>query len=673
MTLWRRPAQGFNSHRPVFRHSGQLDGAVRRQHYAGVEADFNKLPTRLTQWCQVTILSRDAQSIYEFLVQKRWSIAILADDKKFRKLLQSISLQDLLLLVDFVKENGRHAVVVPLYSQWIDANTGRSPLVFAAWFNLGVELSGAEETDNAITAYKNALALKPDFHLAAVNLGLRYEAAGQAEAALEIWQKALQPNDARVALLNHRGRLLETLKRYDEAAATLYESLLACPKQPDALQHWVYSRQRMCDWPIYQDRRVPGLSAQDVIDATGPFSILAAVDDIEVQNRQVERWIAKKAPPAQPRLSPACGYGHDRIRVGYMSSDYCAHPISYLVGELFERHDRSRFEVYGYCSTTEDGSAIRKRIVAAFDRFVPVAPLSDEQLAQRVRQDEIDILVDLNGLTLGTRLFAMRARPAPVQLSYLGYIGSLPLPELDYILCDEFVIPRDRAHHYQPSPLYLPGNYQVNDTKLPVGPTPERASVGLPEGRFVYCCFSNNYKITEEIFDAWMVILGRVPNSVLWLLADNPWARANMIGRAAARGIDSGRLIFAGRVGAAEYLGRLPLADLFLDTFPYNAGTTASDALRMGLPLVTVAGSSFVARMAGSLLHSVGLEWGIAGEIPAYIEKAVEVGLDPARYRAVRQAVSGDAWRRSIGNIEAFVPRLEAVYQAIVKRPPARV
>ena len=616
----------------------------------------------------MTTLSSDAQAIYEFLEQRRWSLAPLGEDKKYRKLLQSSSLQDLLQLVEYAKDNDKQKIVIPLYTQWIDANSSRSPLLFAAWFNLGVELSNVGQHDNAVTSYKNALALKPDFYQAAMNLGLRYEAIGQTSAALDIWDKSLQPNEARTGLLNHRGRVLENLKRYDEAANTLYSSLLTDPKQPDVIHHWVYLRQRMCDWPIY-DGRVPGLQAKDVIDSTGPLSILAAFDSIRLQNKHVEDWLEKKGPPPSPRLSPERGYAHDRIRVGYMSSDYCAHPISYLVGELFERHDRSRFEVYGYCSTKDDGSAIRKRIIAAFDHFVPVAHLTDDQLADKIREDEIDILIDLNGLTLGTRIHALRARPAPVQITYLGYIGSLPLPELDYMLCDDFVIPKDRADQYRPTPLYLPENYQVNDTKLPVGPTPSRAEVGLPEDRFVYCCFSNNYKITEEVFEAWMAILGRVEKSVLWLLADNEWARRSMIARAEARGINPNRLIFAGRVSPEDYLGRMPLADLFLDTFPYNAGTTASDALRMGLPLVTYAGESFVARMAGSLLRSVGLEWGIAGSLAEYVEKAVEVGLDRAKYKTVRETVSGDVWRRTIGNIKAFVPRLEAAYQSVVKRP----
>ena len=500
------------------------------------------------------------------------------------------------------------------------------------------------------------------------HLGLQLEAQGQIDPALDTWAQYLQPDEARTLLLNHRGRVLENLKRFKEAEALLYTSLLTNPDQSDVIHHWLYLRQKMCAWPVYGDP-IPGMPREELANRMGPLSLLALVDDLAFQDRFVDKWLTRKAPPAPPRLSPESGYAHDRLRIAYLSSDYCNHPISFLMAELFERHDRSRFEVHGYCCSPEDGSDTRRRIIAAFDRFTRVDAMSDEQLAHAIRQDEIDILIDLNGLTANTRIFALRWRPAPVQLTYLGYIGPIPLPELDYILCDEFAIPPEQAQHYRPTPLYIPGLYQVNDTKLPVNTIPSRAAARLPEDRFVFCCFSNNYKITEEIFEAWMSILMRVDNAVLWLLADNTWAHDNMVNRAKSHGIDPARLIFTDRVPPPEYLARLALADLFLDTFPYNAGTTASDALRMGLPVVTLMGKTFAARMAGDLLRTIGLEWGITTTLADYVERAVEAATNPAKYREIRQAVSGDAWRRTIGNIEAFVPRLEGVYQQVAKRP----
>jgi predicted O-linked N-acetylglucosamine transferase (SPINDLY family) len=292
--------------------------------------------------------------------------------------------------------------------------------------------------------------------------------------------------------------------------------------------------------------------------------------------------------------------------------------------------------------------------------------MSDEQLAHTIRQDEIDILIDLNGITQGTRLAALRWRPAPVQVTYLGYIGAIPLPDLDYMVADEFVIPKDRAHLYHPAPLYLPGSYQVNDSKLPIGAPMSRAELGLPDDKFVFCCFSNNYKITEEIFGAWVEILKRTDNSVLWVMADNEWSRGNMAARMAAAGIDLQRLIFAGRVDPAQYLSQLRCANLFLDTFPYNAGTTASDALRMGLPIVTYSGQSFVGRMAGSLLHALGMDRGITHTIPDYINRAVELASDADLYKDYRSALDQGAWTEILGNTEKVTANMEDLYRSIV-------
>ena len=614
------------------------------------------------------MLPANFQQMRELIEQKNWVVAFAAEDPMYRPLMQTLSFMDIQELVIAAKSIGRTDAVVPLYSSWIDVNGQTSPQVYAVWFNLGVELSTAGDVDNAITAYRNALVLKPDCYQASINLGLQLETKGLTDAAIDIWSQALQPDDARTMLLNHRGRVLENLKRLKEAEDLLFTSLLTKPDQSDVIHHWLYLRQKMCAWPVFGDP-IPGMPKEELANRMGPLSLLALVDDLAFQDRFVVEWLDRKAPPAQPRLSPEDGYAHQRLRIGYMSSDYCNHPISFLMAELFERHDRSKFDVYGYCCSPEDGSDTRRRVIAGFDHFTRIGGLDDRHLAHKIREDEIDILVDLNGLTANTRMFALRWRPAPVQVTYLGYIGPIPLPELDYILCDDFAIPPDQAKSYRPTPLYIPGLYQVNDTKLPVNPIPPRAAARLPEDRFVFCCFSNNYKITEEIFEAWMTILERVDNAVMWLLADNVWAHDNMVSRAKAHGIDPARLIFTDRVPPPEYLARLALADLFLDTFPYNAGTTASDALRMGLPVVTLMGKTFAARMAGDLLHSIGLEWGITTSLDDYVEKAVEAATNPVKYREIRQAVGGDAWRRTVGNIEVFMPRLEEVYQRIAKRP----
>ncbi len=304
-------------------------------------------------------------------------------------------------------------------------------------------------------------------------------------------------------------------------------------------------------------------------------------------------------------------------------------------------------------------------VLASFDKAVSIYDASEEDAARTIRADEIDILIDLNGLTLGSRLPVLRFRPAPVQITYLGYNGVMPIPELDYILADRYVIPPELAAQHRPKPLYMPTCFQPNDRKVPLATGLTRGLVGLPDNRFVFCCFSNNFKITEEIFAAWTEILARVQHGVLWLYGDNDHSCRNMAAHFAARGLDPQRLLFAARTSPEVYRARMGLADLFLDTFPYNAGTTASDALRVGLPIVTRSGRSFVSRMAGSLLRTIGATEGTVETTRDYIELAVALAQDPERYAALKLSVGGDRWLRTLGDTPRFTRELEDVLTSV--------
>ena len=457
---------------------------------------------------------------------------------------------------------------IAAYRAWLAANPA-SPQRFAAWFNLGALLSGAGDRATALVAYRQALALKPDLHQATVNLGLTLEAEGRAEEALALWRDAVQPDAARTALLNHRGRLLESRKEYAAAEQVLHASLLTDPRQPDVIQHWAHLRQKACLWPL-QGNGIPGLSAEALALQGGPLGALALTDDPALQRRIGEGWIARKVASAPERLAPARGYAHDRIRLGYLSSDFCRHAMGFLIVELLERHDRSRFDVFGYCSTPEDGSDLRRRIITALDHHVPIGHLSEEDAARRIRADEIDILIDLNGLTAGARLGALRWKPAPVQVTYLGYVGPVPLPELDWMICDDVTVPADQAAHYAPRPLPLEGCYQANDGRIQALPVVTRATEGLPDDAFLLCCFNNFYKITPDVFAAWMAILHAVPRAVLWLTEDNATGIVNLRQQAMAAGVAAERLeggrcrkgIERGRAsalsGAAWHRGSVP-------------------------------------------------------------------------------------------------------------------
>jgi predicted O-linked N-acetylglucosamine transferase (SPINDLY family) len=599
-----------------------------------------------------------------------WTGLAPLDAARFRRVLAGLPLERLMPLLEGTPPSAGAAPAVEAYRVWIGANP-HAPQLFAAWFNLGVLLASAGDRAGAAIAYRQALALKPDLYQASVNLGLALEAQGQEEAALAAWEGALQPDAARTALLNHRGRLLENRKRYAEAERVLHASLLTDPHQPDVIQHWSHIRQKACLWPPH-GAGVPGLDAEALALHGGPLGALAFTDDVALQCSIAEAWIARKIPAAPERLAPPAGYaGHGRIRIGYLSSDFCRHAMGFLIVDLLERHDRSRFEVFGYCSTIEDRSDIRRRILGALDHHVPIGALSEKEAARRIRADEIDILVDLNGLTKGARLGALRWKPAPVQATYLGYVGPVPLPELDWMICDGFVVPPDQAPLYAPRPLPLGGLYQANDSRgEAILPNVSRAEEGLPEQAFVLGCFNNFYKIAEPVFDSWMAILRRLPEAVLWLIEDNEAGCANLRRAAEARGVAAERIVFAPRADPARYLARMGLADLFLDTFPYNAGTVASDALRMGLPIVTLAGRAFASRMAGSLLSAVGLTEGIATTLDAYVETAVAYGRDPARLAAARAVLAGgEAWRRGPGDGAAFAARIEAVFERIRLTP----
>ncbi|TWB37190.1 O-linked N-acetylglucosamine transferase, SPINDLY family protein [Nitrospirillum pindoramense] len=604
--------------------------------------------------------------IVKYLSARDWKIPPGVEERAFRFLLGRLDFNNLLGLIDVARGSAPWMRSASLYQLWLDETPADVPLRHAAYFNLGVELANIGDVVEAGAAYNAALALKSDFLVAAINLGLMSESQGKTDEALEIWRRAVQPDDMRTILLNQRGRLLERMGRFEEAERELHRSLLTVPNQSDAISHWVHLRLKMCAWPVYE--HIPGLTKDDLVASSGGLTLMSLFDENAVVNRWVERWISRFGD--LQRRAPADGYDHEKVRIGYLSSDYNLHPVSMLMVELIEKHDRSRFQVYGYDMGLDDSSYLRHRILGAFDQWFRVAEMSDDQVADLMRQHELDILVDLNGLTDGSRPGIIRRKPAPVQISYLGFVGSQPIPELDYAIVDDFVVPQDLAADFHPKPLYMPICYQVNDSKAPVDPSPTRESVGLPTDKFVYTCFSNTYKITDDIFDAWMRILGGVENSVLWLLARTPWARQNMLNRAQAHGIAPERLIFAGPASPAQYLARLPLADVFLDTYPYNSGTTASDALRMGLPMVTLSGKTFSSRMAGSLLRTVGLSAGITTSVDDYVALAVKLGTQPEAYKEFRDALGGgDAWRRTLGDTDRFVQDLEERLLAIRVKP----
>ena len=549
---------------------------------------------------------------------------------------------------------------------------GESPFRNVALFNLGTVLGALNRHADACAVYREAIAAKPEFIHAHLNLGHQLERLGEREPALAEWRAVLgllddQPEldadtELRLHALNNLARALEEMKRYDESEAYMEASLALRPDQPKVLQHYVHIRQKQCRWPAANE--LPEVTPNRLLLATSPLATLAATDDPALQLLAATRFVHDRVRAVTPL--PAHPHGrHGKLRVGYLSGDFCMHAVGLLTPELFELHDRERFEVYGFCWSREDGSALRKRLVAGFDHHVPIGHLDDDTAARVIHANEIDVLVDLQGLTSGARPDILALRPAPVQISYLGLPGTSALPGVDHVIADRYVMPDALLPFMTEQPIYLPQCYQVSDRKREVGITPTRAACNLPDDAFVFCSFNNNYKFTAEMVGGWMRVLAAVPNSVLWLLADNRWAEDNLRDAARAAGVDPARIVFAGRTGPADYLARLPLADLFLDSFPYNAGTTANDALFMGLPLITRSGRSYISRMAGSLLTAVGLPDLITESLAEYEKLAITLGTTPARVRSYRRYLAEQRMQSPLFDIPAIVRELEAAYERL--------
>jgi predicted O-linked N-acetylglucosamine transferase (SPINDLY family) len=558
---------------------------------------------------------------------------------------------------------GRHNEAIKLYQLWLQHSN--SPLAYIACFNLGVALASERDYAQAESMYRKALEQNPDLFQARLNLANTLEQRNCDQEALDQWQQVLnsgtilQPANQsfRLHALNNMGRLLEIKKRYQEALARLKESFSLDPTQRDVLLHLIHLTQKICQWPVYDPPE--GISKEEMIQWTSPLSMLATSDDPKLQYESAENFLKYKYPPVQPLLLPTTGYSHDKIRVGYLSSDFCLHAVSILTVELIELHDRQRFEIYGFCWSREDGSAIRNRVMNAMDHFVRINELNDKEAAECIRTHEIDILIDLHGLTSGARPMILAHRPAPVQMTYLGFPGTTGMPWIDYVIADRYLIPEETAQYFAEKPLYLPDCFQSSDSKREVGPRPMRVDNCLPEGAFVYCSFNNNYKFTPEMFAVWMRILKRVPGSVLWLLADNEWARENLQKTAKKLGVKKDRLIFASRVAPPDYLARYQLADLFLDTFPFNGGTTANDALWMGLPLLTLSGRSFASRMAGSLLTNLQLPELISKNFEEYENKAVQLAKERKTLNKIQHRLKENVSAGLVFNTSKLVRSLE--------------
>jgi len=567
-----------------------------------------------------------------------------------------------------------------------------------AHYNFGKVQQAQCQLDEAVKSYRHALALKPDFVEAQIHLGNVLLSQNLADEAIDHFQRMLATTPDQALVHLHLGDAMTSLGRLDEAAASYRRVLalepdhaaahcclgnvlkhigelsdaIACfekavaldPDNAPILGTWFRERQNVCDWSGY------GANMAKVRDAilgqpslVTPF-VLLALPSTPKEQLDCARRVSDLLPVPetillpQPRLRPG-----NRIRLGYLSADFRQHPVAALISEFIERHNRRRFEVIGYSYGPDDpGGAMRNRLVGTFDLFRDIGKMPHRQAAELIRSDGIDILMDLTGYTSLCRPAILILRPAPIQVSYLGYPGTMGADFIDYIIVDRFLVPADQQPFYSEKLVHLPNCYQPGDTRRQIAePAPTRGECGLPEQGFVFCCFNNSYKFTPDFFDIWMRLLKAVPESVLWLLEANPLVRDNLRMEAERRGLAVERLVFMPRLSMPEYLARLGLADLFLDTLPYNAGATANDALWVGLPVLTCAGQTYVGRMAGALLTAAGLPELITTSPEAYEALALQLTREPNRLAGLRRLLR-DRSALPLFDIARYTSDLEAAY-----------
>jgi protein O-GlcNAc transferase len=536
------------------------------------------------------------------------------------------------------------------------------------YFYLGNILRELCRPNDAIVAYRHALALRPNFADVYCNLGNVYLQQTKLEEATAAYREAIALKPQMVEAHCNLGAVLETQGKIAEAISAYRKALDLDPNLLGARIELHHQRRYACDWNETETEEAELLALLATYDKpTPPFGLLSMHARPDQQLHVARLWAQCFTKYATKRFD----HSHRRrpkdasqpIRIGYLSGDFHLHATAHLMAELFERHDRRHFELVAYSHGIDEQSEMRWRLREAFDRFTDIKDMSFAEAAQRIFDDEIDILVELKGYTQHARNEIAAMRPAPVQVSYIGFPGTMGADFIDYIIADPFVLPFDQQPFYSEKIVHLPHCYQPNDTRRRIAEqTPTRAACGLPENGFVFCCFNNAYKITPKIFDIWMRLLNALPDAVLWLFDANPLVKDNLRHEAAKRGVDPDRLVFAPRMASAEHLARQRLADLFLDTLPYNAHTTASDALWAGLPVLTCAGETFAGRVAGSLLHAVGLPELVTTSLQDYETLALRLASEPMLLFALRQKLLVQRLTAPLFDITRTTRDLETAY-----------
>ena len=533
----------------------------------------------------------------------------------------------------------------------------------------GAVLYELRRTEDALTSLNRALMLDPNLAAAYCNRGSALRDLTRHKEAFADFEKALALKPDFAGAWCGLGSLFNTHRRYDAAYEAYSKALALDPNQERAAAPRIHAKMQLCDWSNLEVDFATTLSSLRNGKCVGdPFSLLgipaSAGDHFECARLFTKSSVDRNA------IRTAARYDHERIRIAYISSDFRSHAVGYLIAGAIEAHDRSRFEINAVSLVSAPNDTMQTRLRAAFERFIDAQELTDRQIVETIRNLEIDILVDLNGFTQNSRALVIAQRPSPIQVSYLGYAGTMGFDYADYIVADRIVLPPEHAQFYSEKVAWLPDSYMASDNKrfLPSS-TPTRLDCGLPEDAFVFCCFNQAFKITPEVFSVWMHLLKATNGSVLWLSAVSPAAEANLRREAQQRDVEPERLIFAKQIAQADaHLARQKQADLFLDTLPYNAHTTANEALWVGVPVLTRMGDAFQGRVAASLLKAAGLPEMVTTSIEAYQALALEVANNPERLFLLKQKLEDNRFRTALFDTKPFTRHLEQAYLAMYER-----
>jgi predicted O-linked N-acetylglucosamine transferase (SPINDLY family) len=542
----------------------------------------------------------------------------------------------------------------------------------------GTVLDEQGRPEEALACFERAVLQHPGAADAWAALGMVQNTLKGPEAAEASFQQALQIDPTRCDVIEKFGMVLQDQRRYEDAALVFERLLQLKPGQPLAAGRLMHCKMLTADWTALdhlQQRVEHALAAGQL--AAEPFGLQGYCSSPGLLLKAAQLFSATYHPDRSPLLAPATLGSGPKIRIGYVSGEFRNQATSVLLTEVLERHDPEHFEVYAFDNGWSDGSALRQRIERAVTEVVPIASLGHLDAAAAIRARGIDILINLNGHFGRARSHLFSLRPAAIQVNYLGFPGTTGAAHIDYLIADEVVIPRDAQPFYTEKIVYLPDSYQPNDSQRVVADTPRtRSELGLPDGAFVFCCMNNVYKITPAMFDVWMRLLRRVPGSVLMLYSNVPEAQSNLRREAATRGVAGERLVFAGPIGHAQHLARMRLADLFLDSWPYNAHTTGSDALWAGLPVLTCTGPTFPSRVGASLLRAVGLPELVTDSFEAYEALALRLASEPVLLNGIRKRLAAQLPQAPLYDTPRYVRQLEAAYRQMVEialagEPPA--